>query len=653
MATDKIKDLEKELKTLGNKSDKGSKGRKKVKVLNSIAGILLVSDPKRAKDYVDQALKLATKIDYKRGIHRCYLIAGILHSKQGHTGIALENYRKALYISKAINFKKGIAHAYTNIGTIHEEQGNLDMAMDCYVEALRIYDDIGEKTWRAGCYVNIGVIYIARSDFERALENMLNALRICEENKDKGMLPTVLFNIGTIYGEQKNHTQALKYLNRALDLGEKGGNNYIVQGCFSNLGRTYTNMANYAQALEYCLKALKMSEKLHSRENIAQSCIDIGRIYRKLQRYEAALSFTKRGLRIAHDIGHKQKERQGYQEMSELYKVKHDYKKALVFYEKYHKKNDELFDAAQDKQMTELKLRYETERKEREAEIHRLKNVELRREIKQRKNAERALENHRQHLAELVTERTSKLKNEISERKKTEQQLLSHQKQLRSLTREISLIEEKQRRKFATFLHDDISQALALATFKLRLVQESKSRKNTRKEIGAVKAIIDKTAERTRQLAFEISPPILYELGLEPALEWLVRRFGEEYKIKHIFKDDGLQKPLTDDASVFLFQSVRELLSNVAKHAHAKSVKVSAIRDGESIRIAVEDDGIGFSPKSIERKIRQNEGFGLFNIRERLRHLHGQMEVQSKRGQGTTMTLIAPLKRAARKKARK
>jgi len=382
---------------------------------------------------------------------------------------------------------------------------------------------------------------------------------------------------------------------------------------------------------------------------MASNHLLIGQVKLKLRDYSSAYDHLCTGLRYARKIKKTDIEVDSYKYLSMLFEAKHEYKKALHYYIKYTDLKQKIFTSEKSKQVAEMRTRYETETKDKEAEIYRLKNVDLRREIRQRKKAEKELEAHRDQLDELVTERTSELKKEIAERKQVEQTLLCNQQQLRSLAREISLIEEKQRRKFAAFLHDDINQALALATFKLRSAQETNPGQNIREELSKVMAIIDKTAERTRTLAFDISPPVLYELGLEPALEWLTRRFGEQYRIKHKFIDDGLQKPITDDASVFLYQSVRELLSNVAKHAQAQTVKVSTIREGTSIRIAVKDDGNGFNPKSLERKIKKNEGFGLFNIRERLRHLRGHVEIQSRKGKGTTVTLIAPLKRTARK----
>ena len=96
-----------------------------------------------------------------------------------------------------------------------------------------------------------------------------------------------------------------------------------------------------------------------------------------------------------------------------------------------------------------------------------------------------------------------------------------------------------------------------------------------------------------------------------------------------------------------------ELLANVYKHARAQSVSVSTLRDGNVVRIAVEDDGVGFDPRVLSRKINRNEGFGLFNLRERLSHLQGELKIDSRIGEGTSVTLMAPLKRARKSAVKK
>jgi signal transduction histidine kinase len=100
---------------------------------------------------------------------------------------------------------------------------------------------------------------------------------------------------------------------------------------------------------------------------------------------------------------------------------------------------------------------------------------------------------------------------------------------------------------------------------------------------------------------------------------------------------------LGDDLRAVLFEAVRELLYNVVKHAQARGATVSLRREGGEIRVMVEDDGVGFARDSAASRQARGGGFGLFNVRERLAHFGGRLQVESAPGRGTCVTLVAPL----------
>jgi PAS domain S-box-containing protein len=225
----------------------------------------------------------------------------------------------------------------------------------------------------------------------------------------------------------------------------------------------------------------------------------------------------------------------------------------------------------------------------------------------------------------------------IQDRKSSEEQLLAYQEQLQSLASELSLSEERERRRIATNLHDRIGQSLAFARLTLASLAQQGPVKDVRELIE--QAIID-----TRSLTFELSPPVLYELGLVPALEWLARKIHQEHGVQTRFHDDGQPKPLDEKFRVVLFQAVRELLVNVVKHARATHARVLLRREADALRIIIEDDGVGFEVSHLAPKADAIRTFGLFNIRERVEYLGGHVKIRSEPGRGTRVTLMAPLK---------
>jgi PAS domain S-box-containing protein len=232
---------------------------------------------------------------------------------------------------------------------------------------------------------------------------------------------------------------------------------------------------------------------------------------------------------------------------------------------------------------------------------------------------------------------------DITERKHAEQLFNDYQDQLCFMAAEISLIEERERHCIATAIHDQISQTLALAKIKLDSMKAAECQDGTRKEISEISGLLQSAINHSRSLTFELSPPILYELGLEAAVRSLCENFQKQHGITISFDDDGAAIPLLEDQRVLLFQAVRELLVNIVKHAQANSARISLGSDGAFIRITVEDNGIGFDGTDKNIRPADNGGFGLFSLRERIKYSGGRFELNSTPGNGSRITLALPL----------
>jgi signal transduction histidine kinase len=681
--------LERKLEALSNKPDKGASGRKKVDILNDLAYALCTSDPPKAESYANQALVLAEKLNYKKavvtsclnlgfsyytrrnynkateycreslrmseeirdrkGIAASHNGIGLTYRRQGDYAHALQHFFKAMKIWKEITDKKSMALVYGNIGNVYQRLSDYVQTLEYHFKALQVFEEIGDDRGIAMSRGNIGIVYDLQSDYEHALEYYFKALKTQEKLGDKIAASNSYNNIGLTYEKQGVYDKALEYHLTGLNIKEEIGDKDGIAISYNNIGDIYEKQGDHEQALEYNLKALKIQKEIGDKNGTARSYNRIGRVQTKLKYYDSALKYLHKALQLAHDIGAKDEEIENYKNLSALFEAQAEYGEALNYHKKYTDIEKEVYNVEKSKQIAEINTKYEIDKREKEAEVYHLKNVKLRKEIKERKKVEEELKKHHDQLEKLVEERTIELRKELAKRQIAEKELLKHQNQLVALNHALSLVEEKQRRKTATYLHDNIGQALSLAIFKIRSLQESDPAKNVKKELAEIKDIVAQTNQRTRSLTFEISPPVLYELGLEPAIEWLVGQFQRQHGITCSFKDDGASKHLTDEARILLFQAVRELLINVSKHAHAQTVRVSTARDGNVICISVEDDGIGFNPESLGKKIARNEGFGLFNIKERLRHLGGELKVSASKGQGTSIMLIAPIKRKPRK----
>ncbi len=237
---------------------------------------------------------------------------------------------------------------------------------------------------------------------------------------------------------------------------------------------------------------------------------------------------------------------------------------------------------------------------------------------------------------------------DITERKRAEKKLLDYQAQLKTLASELFLAEERERRRLSAGIHDHTCQDLVMAKLTLQSLKESVLSYDMSASLDKVCATIEQTIQDLRTLTFELSNPVLYELGFEAAVkQWLTEQVQEKYGVKCKLTTNKHPLKLDNEISVILFQAVRELLVNVIKHAKANTVGVHIQKDSDRIRITVEDNGVGFPQSKLDSSPLQSKtgGFGLFSIRERLDNLGGELKIKSAPGQGTRITMSAPLKR--------
>lgn len=232
--------------------------------------------------------------------------------------------------------------------------------------------------------------------------------------------------------------------------------------------------------------------------------------------------------------------------------------------------------------------------------------------------------------------------DDITERRHSEEQILDYQSQLKSLASQLITSEERNRQDFASFLHDQIGQSLCTLKIKLEMLQQSESLQESRSLSSEMLSTTARLIENTRSLTYELNPPILHELGLGAGLEWLVEQMHKREGITVQFEDDGQPRSLDKEINILIFNVVRELLINIAKHARADHVKVSLQRDQEGMKVRVEDNGIGFNAPQTGLPATKSNSFGLFSIKERLNYVGGNLDIKTAPGKGTRITLRIP-----------
>jgi signal transduction histidine kinase len=262
----------------------------------------------------------------------------------------------------------------------------------------------------------------------------------------------------------------------------------------------------------------------------------------------------------------------------------------------------------------------------------------------ERKQASKALLDAHNDLERRVRERTAELerlnfalKAEVRERELRQKEILSYQEKLRGLSAELILTEERERREIATDLHDIMAKMKTGALRGCCTAPEASS------ELRNLSGFIDEAILATRNLTFQLASPILYELGLESALERLAEDTRKRHGLAVDFKGEGRRMPLPTETSVLIFKAARELLMNAVKHSNASEVKMRVRRTSGRIAVTVRDNGRGFDASAASVYDGDKGGFGLFSIREKVTRLGGAFRLSSRPGSGTLAVIAAPL----------
>ena len=229
---------------------------------------------------------------------------------------------------------------------------------------------------------------------------------------------------------------------------------------------------------------------------------------------------------------------------------------------------------------------------------------------------------------------------DTTDRHLAEEALRDNRKKLKSLASDLVIAEERERKRIAMMLHDEVCQKLS-DTYKILQVEGTSG--DSEDKLGNARRLLSKAIEDLRTLSFDLNLGQISELGLEAILsDWLREQIGEAHGIETSFIDDGLPKPLEDHTLFLVFRSVRELLSNSAKYSQASHVELCILREGDQMVIRTDDNGIGF-PAEDEEFQKNLSGQGLFSIRERMDDLGGEFTIESSPGQGCSATLRIPL----------
>jgi tetratricopeptide (TPR) repeat protein len=339
MPNKKIVALEKELERLRLEPA----GSELVVVLNKLAYAWLHKDPCKSKTCVLEAQDLAEKLELEK-----------------------------------LDDKRGIASVHGTMAKTCKVQGMIDKALEHFHESLRRNQECGaSENEIALCYLNIGVCYGSLLQLDLAQSFYEYARKIWEKSDNRQQLSYLYNNFGCLYGEKKELDKAREYFQKALDIREDLGAKQGIANTLCNLGCLNEDLGDNESALDFFIRSLQLDEEIGNRRGIAYTCGCIGGIYTAQGRLDEAEDIIIRGLEITRKLKIKDWEIHSLEKMTDLYEAKGDLQKALQHSRELKTCLEEHLNEKSMEKIARLQVQFETEKKEKEAEIYRLKNVEL------------------------------------------------------------------------------------------------------------------------------------------------------------------------------------------------------------------------------------------------------------------------------------
>ncbi len=353
-------------------------GSELVSVLNKLAFAGIYSNPRKSETYALEAQELSGKLELPVKQAKSYRVLGMINLEVGNFAEGMSYCRQSMEIYEKLGDRDGMASVHGTMAATYKFQGMIDKALEHYHESLRRKQECGAgKDELALCYLNIGACYSSLLRLEQAQSFYELARNIWEESGNRQKLAYLYHNIGSVHGKKEELDKTREYFQKALDIMEDLGDKKGIASTLGNMGSLHQNLGDNESALDFFNRSLELHEEIGNRRGIAYTCSCIGGIYTTQGRLDEAEELIIRGLELSRKLEIKDWEIHCLEKITDLYKAKGDMEKALMYSRELITCLEEHLNDKSMEKIAALQVQFETEKKEKEAEIYRLKNVEL------------------------------------------------------------------------------------------------------------------------------------------------------------------------------------------------------------------------------------------------------------------------------------
>lgn len=587
-----------------------AKGVNRIKTLNALCYAYAYVQADSARAYGLEALNL-------QGNSQTALLAETLHNLaivsqvQSRYEEALSYDEQTLTIRTGLKDSVGMADSFNNIAIIYDEQGRYSEAVQYYLKAYELYKKHGSELKLALVNVNLGVVYKGMGDFSNSIANYREALALFTRMSRAYEIAVCQVNLGSVFISVSRYDSALVYSLRAEESFRKLGYARFQTVALGNAGIAYGKLGKIKEGVYYLQQAIDLHQKNNNTKELSFCYLKLAELYFNNNNANEAIEAAQLALQTSVETKIWQQQADAHQLLATLFDQSKNFKQAFYHQKNYVQLKDSLFQKEKVKQIRELQIQYETEKKERALAESKVSIAQA--ELKIRKRDNQILLISLSVIA-LVISVVIYFRYE-----KSKQQKLALKAELAEARTQNALQEERIR--ISQELHDNIGSQLTFVSASLDSLQLN----FVPERLNDVKNLTSETIKELRKTVWLMNHE-------SATLEEVVIKL-RDYVVKGsplpvvVKSGENLHHKISAQLANHLFRFVQEALTNVYKHAHANKIEISiGTNASQHIEINIVDDGIGFNPSQ------KFSGIGLHTMRKRMEDLQGQFTIHSEPG---------------------
>lgn len=601
-------------------------GEQRFRTLGELQWELGFSDAQRAKAFGKEELRLAESLGDSALIAQAMNDMAITEYRLGRLREAVEVNKKALRIRTTLRDSVGMAASHSKIGVAYTDLLEFDSALAHNYAAARIYAAFGDVLRSAQVRNSIGHLYQQMSDLPSAERITRESVAILRGQDSDYALAAALAQLCQVLQKMNRPDEALAAGNEAMVLYEKVGSKMDLANLNNELGQVSRHRGESDAGLAYYQRALVLGEEAGDLNGVATYALNVAKALVDLGRPKEALPLFERSVALCRAEGYDDQRMSALAGWVTALERTGDLRGALERQRELTGLRDSVYSSQRLAALTDMQVRYETERTEKELAEERQRGLE------------RANRIVRQRLLIAISAGSALLVLLVA------WFVVSRQRARLKAERDAAIIAERERglkalvdstdaerQRIASELHDGVGQLLT----GLRLRIEAAAAGTP--DWDELKVLATDAGGEVRGIAHRMMPRALGELGLAPAIGDMLEKTLKRPGLRHAYEHFGMEDRLQPDMEIGVYRIAQELATNAAKHANAHLVNVQLMRNKGWLILIIEDDGAGFD---VHASI---AGIGLQGLRDRARLLRGTLEIVSASGSGTLATLRIPI----------